>query len=602
MPQPAERRIPWPLLLVLAYAVLSRAAYLAAYLSIDPFASVPLMDAARYDEWARTIAHGASFESGPFYQAPLYPYLLGTLYALAGLRPWAAYVAQMTAGVVTLYLLHRVALRAYGERAAILAASLGALYGVFLFNETKLLPVAVTVLLATLAVERVQAAMISASRRDWTLAGITAGLAALASAGLLLMAGAVAIVVIADRGTPWAGRRRSVLLFVAGLSATIAPVAVRNLVVGDDFVLVAANGGVTFYQGNNPAAIEAGGGYVTPDGFTGSIATQREESRHMAEQEDGGPLRDSQVSRHFTRKALQFMIDDPLAYAHLLLCKLLRLFDSYEPPLEYNPQLDPNRLRYLAPLPFGLILALASTRVFAGPVTRRELPILLLAGAQSAILLAFFVAGRYRLPLMPALIALAGAGLAALIERRRDRPLLSRAAALAAGLGALSLVVLPRYHRALHVNEEAQGWSDRAFAYSALGKKAEAVALSRRAVALVPDFARGHTRLGKALLELGDLRGAEEALQEAARLDPADPEPLFDLGTLAYRQQRMDAAADFFTRAHVLAPDEPEAIHNAVAAYLAAGHTAEAAALWREARARGITIAPSVENRLAGAH
>src|SRR5689334_22105292 len=145
MPQPARRRLPWPLLLVLAYAVLSRAAYLAAYLAVDPFASVPLMDAARYDEWARAIAHGTAFEAGPFYQAPLYPGLLGALYTLAGPRPWAAYVAQMLAGVGTLFLLHRVARSAYGERAALLATGLGALYGVFLFNETKLLPVAVTV-------------------------------------------------------------------------------------------------------------------------------------------------------------------------------------------------------------------------------------------------------------------------------------------------------------------------------------------------------------------------------------------------------------------------------------------------------------------------
>ena len=43
-----------------------------------------LGDAHGYDEWARRIAGGDWIGSEVFYQAPLYPYFLGVIYAIAG--------------------------------------------------------------------------------------------------------------------------------------------------------------------------------------------------------------------------------------------------------------------------------------------------------------------------------------------------------------------------------------------------------------------------------------------------------------------------------------------------------------------------------------
>src|SRR4029453_704703 len=41
-------------------------------------------DAQRYHEWARRIAGGEWIGRDVFYQAPLYPYFLGVVYAIAG--------------------------------------------------------------------------------------------------------------------------------------------------------------------------------------------------------------------------------------------------------------------------------------------------------------------------------------------------------------------------------------------------------------------------------------------------------------------------------------------------------------------------------------
>jgi Flp pilus assembly protein TadD len=584
---------------VLAFAALTRAAYLVGYQRADPFFSIPIMDAQRYDLWGRAIAAGQRFEDGAYYQAPLYPHFVGALYAVFGGQRVAVYAAQLLAGVGTLFLLHRIAGRAYGAAAGIVAAALGALYGVFVFNETKLLPAALTVLLATLAVERVQAAVVSDRTRDWTLAGAALGLAALGSAGLLLLAAATGLWLLADRASPWPKRRARLLPLALAAAAVVAPVTIRNLGVADDFVLIASNGGITFFQGNNPETVEAGGGYVTPEGFSGSIASQREESRRIAEAEAGRALRDSEVSSHFFRKGLAFVFGQPGAWLRLVGRKLLRVVDTWEPALEYNAQLDFNVVRRLMPLPFGLVLALAALRLFAGPVTRREAPILLLAGVQMATLLLFFVSGRYRLPLVPALLALAGGGLVALAGRRRETAVIAAAAGVVLALALVSMVVIPKAHARYHEIEEAQGLDDRAYAYVRLGRQPEAAALYRRAIAKAPELARAQLGLGKILVDAGDGAGAQDALQKAATLDPANADPPFWLGTLAHREGRVQDAARYFVEAYRLSPLEADVAHNAIVALIQAGRRADAAALWREATARGVALNPHIEKELA---
>jgi hypothetical protein len=50
----------------------------------SPFFSVLMGDSRGYDEWARRIAGGEWIGKDVFYQAPLYPYMLGVIYAIAG--------------------------------------------------------------------------------------------------------------------------------------------------------------------------------------------------------------------------------------------------------------------------------------------------------------------------------------------------------------------------------------------------------------------------------------------------------------------------------------------------------------------------------------
>ena len=82
-----------------------------------PFFSVLMGDSRGYDEWARRIAGGDWLGHEVFYQAPLYPYLLGVIYAVAGRHLLLVRIVQAVIGSAS------CALLALAARAAVLAAA-----------------------------------------------------------------------------------------------------------------------------------------------------------------------------------------------------------------------------------------------------------------------------------------------------------------------------------------------------------------------------------------------------------------------------------------------------------------------------------------------
>ena len=59
-----------------------------------PFFDTLLGDASGYDQWAQRLAAGDWVGTDVFYQAPLYPYFLGVIYAIVGHDLLAVRVVQ----------------------------------------------------------------------------------------------------------------------------------------------------------------------------------------------------------------------------------------------------------------------------------------------------------------------------------------------------------------------------------------------------------------------------------------------------------------------------------------------------------------------------
>ncbi len=70
-----------------------------------PFFSVLMGDSRGYDEWARRIAGGDWFGHEVFYQAPLYPYLLGVIYTITGRSLLVVRIVQALIGSTSCLLL-----------------------------------------------------------------------------------------------------------------------------------------------------------------------------------------------------------------------------------------------------------------------------------------------------------------------------------------------------------------------------------------------------------------------------------------------------------------------------------------------------------------
>src|SRR5262245_9220636 len=316
-------------------ALLAQTLYTIVDLRTNPLAAHLLHDAARYDAWGRAFAAGRAFETGAFSQAPLYPWLVGAIYAIAGPRPAAVMALQAALCVASVALVGRAAARVGGEAAGGWAAWLLALYGLPAFFATKLLPAVVVMALVALYVERAAAWRDSSRRLPFVALGGILGLLTIGSAGsILLVVLTIAWLLRGPSGPARAG------LCLAGAIAVVAPVTIQNAAASHELVPVATNGGITFWQGNNS---NARGVYSTPDGFSGAIATQREEARRVAEAETGAALTDAGASRHWLARGGRYL----LAHPGLLGRKLLFAIASAEQPLEYSPRLDANPIRRL---------------------------------------------------------------------------------------------------------------------------------------------------------------------------------------------------------------------------------------------------------------
>ncbi len=583
------------LLIILLFASITRILYFLFFQSNDPFYSYLIHDAKNYHEWAASILKSEFWESGPFYQAPLYPYLLAFLYLLLAPAPMIGYLFQALLGVILIFLIYRVCTQAYSVRAGIFAAGFASLYGVFLFHETKLLPGTLSAFIAILAVERMQVAITSAKAYYWAILGIVVGLGCLTSPAFLLLVPLTIAWIVIQRTNNYADKVRCGIFFLFAVLLLIAPITIRNIWIGKDLVLISTNGGITFYQGNNPSSQ---GIFSSPEGFSGSIFKQRKESRMLAEQDMGYSLRDSEISRYWFQKGISFIRENPARYLWLLMRKVSLVLDNYEHALEYNPQLDGNPIRYLVPLPFAMILGFAMIRFFLRPKLKQtEIPLFLIILVQLAVLLIFYVSSRYRLPAMPALIALAGGGVTSLWDHLRMAPRrLLFPSFIVIAIILFSFFHMPFQAPSIYTIQTSMALCDHALAYSKMGQDEKAAELYRKAIQHDPEYPYAHLDLSKVLFTMGNLEAAEQEIRQTLVLAPKLAEAHYDLGVLLYKEGRLDDAANAFDEAFRLDPFNSNAGNNLLGTCLRLRRYTQAIEAWRMMKKRNLAVDPPLES------
>ena len=455
-----------------------------------PLFDSPNMDAGYHLAWANALATGEEFQDGPFFRAPLYPMVLAALTALPGDGTLVARLAQAFFGGVSAYLTYRIGARVHGRHAGLVASALVACSWVLIAFDAELLIPTLFVPLTLLALDRALDWGFDDRPRPALIAGLAFGLAAIARPNVLLfMPFAFGLAVAKGRG--WRGPAGLAL----GTCLAVAPVTVHNALEGDP-ALISTQAGVNLWIGNNPAsdgsaAIVPG----TPDGwwegYHGAIS--------QAEAAAGRELRPSEVSAHFTARAVDWAMDEPGAWASHMLWKARLLLTNVELANNSDIQFTATRtmpLLRFTPSRWDLLLGFGLVGLAAGVCSRRRgagvLAVYLAVYSSSIVL--FFVSARFRVPLVPILAIGAGyactSGMAAL--RGRDWRSLSGLVVPALAITGLSNV-LP---------EEVQ----RGDAAGLLG-------------------------LGIAELRRGDAETARRHLEEAYSVSPTNPQVRYQLAT-----------------------------------------------------------------------
>ena len=316
----------------------------------------PIVDARTYVRAAIHLAEGQWLgPPEPFWQPPLYPYFLAGSFALFGEDYHLPRLAQALSGTAVCLLVFHLGRRAFSPAAGWIAAAAAALYGPFLYFEGELLPASLAVFLNALALTALLWAAAGRSTGRWLAAGLLLGLAALNVPSVLLFA-PVALAWARLR----AGASPAALGALGlGLALAIAPVTLRNRIVGGEWVPISYNAGINFYIGNNPDSER-----------TTRIRPGRDwqELTEMPGREAGITAKGAS-SRYFFGRSLEYLAGDPGGYLVLQLRKLHQFWRGDEIPRNLDPYVARSWswllqgllwIRGLA-FPFGLVGPLALT-------------------------------------------------------------------------------------------------------------------------------------------------------------------------------------------------------------------------------------------------
>lgn len=526
--------------LVFGLALLVR---LAALLELrgEPWNEILLGDAAHFDAWGQRLAAGGSDAGTVFFQAPLYPYLLAAVYRLAGHAPDLVRLLQCLGGALAAALVADAARRLAGQRggrragriAGLGAGLLAAFYAPAIWYDLQIEKTSLSLTLTAALVRVLVAAHegptpVAAARRRLAAAaaaGVALGLLALLRENALVLALPLGWALVRTTGPGRRARAATLAAAAAGLVACLLPVALHNAAAGGVPLPTTANAGVNFWIGNGAGAT---GQYRELVPGRGHPDYEQEDARRLAQAASGRALGPAAVSRHWFARALRDMGEQPGAAAANLGRKL-RLLAGREEVMDSvalaSFQDASLVLRALGPVGFGLLLPLAAAGAVLAARRGGAGPLLLAAGLLAVSILAFFVAGRFRLGLAPLLFPLAALALVSGRELPR-RPLAAATLVLAA--------ILAWWPQPGAGDPRATGAANLAEAYL---RRADFPAAGRWAAYArqrAPGSAEAAYNLGLALRWQGRYAEAREPLLAAMRIQPAyAADCLAELGAIA---------------------------------------------------------------------
>ncbi|MBI4811336.1 MAG: glycosyltransferase family 39 protein [Ignavibacteriales bacterium] len=402
--------VPWErwFLLFLLFLTLGLRFGYVAEMSQTSFLTQLRLDELYHNNWAKSIAAGNIIGDQIYFRAPLYAYLLGLCFALFGHSYIIPRIFQHFLGTLSVLLVYFLARRLFGKKVAVLSSILMATYAAVIYNENKfllesiLLPQAVLFFLLLYSVKE------KPTFWKWFWLGILFGLICITRPIFLPFLLILALIIFFwyRKIFPFNKYLSWLCGIFLGTMIIIAPVTLRNYIVGGDFVLIASQGGINFYIGNNPSA----------DGFSstmpGSIGNRwnNRDIVYPIQQSTGRYPKISEIDGYWQKQAFNFIIKHPYEFILLTIKKLYLFWNNIEIPNNGSFYLYSQFSKILTWLPTGfwIVSPLGLLGMWIGWNEKRYRTITIFIIYYTAFAILFFVCDRFRLPIVPFLCIFAG--------------------------------------------------------------------------------------------------------------------------------------------------------------------------------------------------
>ena len=543
--------------IVFIVSFIFRFLYVLQMLKNDPSFYHPIMDMLYHHEWASLVASGQLILFHPFFRAPFYPYFLGFLYFLTNHNLFLVRIIQIIIGSVSCVLIYLLAFDIFkNKKVALLSGLIGAFYPMLIYYDAELLIPVVLIFWILLGIYLLRKA--ENNRVNWFWVGLVWGMAVITRPNVLLFIFAFIL---------WKFIKKRLVLwkFILGLIIPIIPVALHNYIVSKEFILIAWQGGLNFYLGNNEYA--DGCSAVSPilprdwwHGYNQAIL--------IAERTLGKKLSYSQVDRFWFSQAVNFILKKPLKALYLFLKKTILWFFGLEIPNNRHIYFYA-KFSYLKfflwhiPLlyfPFGLLLPFAFAGIYFSLKNKniKVSEILLFMIFYSISFILFFVNARYRMPLIPFYIIFASFSIYKIfVEKvwKKDRKFL---------LIFVSAYILSNvnYFGLDYDKFLVDTYVGIAGIYDVKGDRDKEFYWLRKAEEVDPYLPELHLLKAKILKDMRRYNEAKKELEYVIKVKPNLPDAYLQMGIIYVKTGRIDSAEIYFRKAILIEPIYAEALVN----------------------------------------
>ena len=506
----------------------------------------PGMDPEFYSQWARAILSGNAADYFPFPRAPLYPYLLAGTYRLFGEHWIFPRIINLCADLASVVIIYRIVIGFGGRTAALAASVLFALCGSAIYYSGEVLMTSLATAVAGGYLYFQINTFEKPEIKNATLSGLFLSLLVLFRPNALILfpvvVGALAyVLLVSHHSKPLPVIFANILVF----TLVISPVTVTNLITSDRIVPISTQGGVNFYIGN--ARGSTGWASSLPD--VGAGWTDQD-ARVIAESTAGRTLSKVEVSRHLWRKGLIEIADSPVDWIKLMFRKTALLLNAREigNNRPYSLATDSSTvIKVLSIISMGFLLPFAVLGLFNRFRQLEVRCITLFSVAFGGSLLLFFVNSRYRMPLVPGVVMLAGIGFGDLWKA-----ISIGKKTLARNIGVICIVgmiMVPVWIGNTSTVNPAQAPFVHGNALMRLGKASDALKQYSLAAKLDPAYPDLHLNMGVGMMQEGDTIGAKQQFLIELDNHSKNTKACNNLGIIAESEDSLDQAEQFYRRA-----------------------------------------------------